>query len=341
MISDDKLNEFKEILLSSHRPLFLFDDDPDGLASFLVLYKFVNCGAGWPIKGSIIDEHLVEKVNNYCADLIIVLDKADIEQEFIDGVKTKVLWLDHHKPVERKKVFYINPQIQDLDDDTATSYWAYKIAKKNLWIAAVGIISDWQMLPKDIQNEFYENYEKLLSKKIKTPEQALFKQEIGKLSKIFSFNLKGKSDQISSSIKILSRIEDPFDLLEGKTAQSKVVIKRYETHLKNYEKILNSVDVSDDKLILFKYYGNENSYTTDLANELLFKYPNKVIIVARESNHSFKCSLRSGKLRIDNILEKVLNSVNGVGGGHSHACGAVINSDQFDLFIDLFKQELK
>lgn len=341
MISAEKINEFREILSSAHRPLFLFDDDPDGLASFLVLYRMVKAGTGWPIKGAVINERTANRVNQYGPDLVVVLDKAEIEQEFIDAVQTKIIWLDHHKPMKRKNVFYINPQIDDLGDDTATSYWAWKITKNDVWIAAVGLISDWQMLPKDMHEEFYSKYAKLLPKKIKNPQDALFREEIGKLAKIFSFNLKGKSDEVSGSVKIFSRLEDPFDLLEGKTAQARVALKRYEQHLKRYEDILNSVQVTEDKLILFQYSGNENSYTTDLSNELLFKYPDKVIIVARESNNSLKCSLRSGKIRIDTILEKVLCSINGTGGGHHHACGAVIPSEQFETFIELIREELK
>ncbi len=340
MISEEKLNKFREKLISCERPLFLFDDDPDGLSSFLILYKMVQCGTGWPIKGAIIDVNLAKKVINYAPDLIVVLDKAEIDQDFIDEVKIPIIWLDHHKPVKRERIFYINPQIDDLGDDVATSYWAYKISKKDEWISAVGIISDWQMLPKDLDKIFRKTYPELLPKNVKDPKKALFDSPMGVLSKIFSFNLKGKTDQVLSSVKILSRISDPFELLEGKNPQTKLVLKRYNAHKESYEKILDSIQITDDKIILFKYFGNENSYTTDLANELLNNYPDKIIIVARESNNSFKCSLRSGKIRIDTILEKVLSGMNASGGGHPHACGAVVPSEQFDTFVQHFREEL-
>ena len=92
MISEEKLNKFREKLISCERPLFLFDDDPDGLSSFLILYKMVQCGTGWPIKGAIIDVNLAKKVINYAPDLIVVLDKAEIDQDFIDEVKIPIIW---------------------------------------------------------------------------------------------------------------------------------------------------------------------------------------------------------------------------------------------------------
>ena len=37
MLSDEKISKLKELLNNSQNPLFLFDNDTDGLCSFLLL----------------------------------------------------------------------------------------------------------------------------------------------------------------------------------------------------------------------------------------------------------------------------------------------------------------
>ena len=342
VIDEKKLEEIRKNLLSSNRPLFLFDDDPDGLCSFLMLYRFVKNGNGWPLKGSAVDEKIAEKVNNYQPDLVVILDKAIVRDEFFDNVSAKIIWIDHHEPVEikNKNITYLNPRVFDDEDNSATSYCCYRIVNQDLWLATIGMIGDWQMISDEMFEEFVNEYPSLLnSKDIKV---ALFENEIGKLIKIFSFNLKGKSEDVISSIKILSRVENPLQILNGESAQTRLLLKRFEKHNLAYENLLNRVgEPSEEKLFVFTYNSNENSYTTYLSNELLQKYPNKIVIVARQSGDSYKCSLRSENIAIAPILEKVLSQINGEGGGHANACGAVIKTEQFESFLDLFREELK
>lgn len=336
MINNDLLNKFKEKLLEANRPLFLFDDDPDGLCSFILLYRFVKKGSGRAVKGSIINEQMSNFVNTYAPDLLVVLDKSDIDEEFLESISCDVIWIDHHKPVKKNVLLYLNPMIEDENDNSPTSYWAYKISNQDLWISAVGIISDWQMLPEKEFVELNEKFPTFLKNKL--PEKALFEDDVGRLAKIFSFNLKGKSKDILSSIKMLCRVENPYDILNGSNAQTKLILKRFESNNANYVNLLNSVKKTKDDVLVFKYTSSENAFTTDLSNELLYKFPNKIILVARESNGSFKCSLRSAKYPIDKILEITLCEINGFGGGHEHACGAVIPSEQFNSFVEAFKE---
>ena len=36
---EEKMNHVRERLMQAEKPLFFFDDDPDGLTSFLLLYR--------------------------------------------------------------------------------------------------------------------------------------------------------------------------------------------------------------------------------------------------------------------------------------------------------------
>ncbi len=55
-----------------------------------------------------------------------------------------------------------------------------------------------------------------------------------------------------------------------------------------------------------------------------------------------KCSIRAGKDTIlTGALEKALAGVEGYGGGHEQACGAVVKKEDFEQFISNLKDELK
>lgn len=336
------IQKAKEQLQSCARPLFLFDDDPDGLAAFLILYRMVKAGKGMPLKGKVLDENFAEKVNEYQPDLVVILDKYEVEQGFFDKVRTQCIWIDHHEPKNPKGVLYINPRKQTKSQNIPTSQLSYMITEEDEWIAVVGIVSDWMLPPKEIWNICEEKYPGFLSTTFDKAPDALFNSNAGKISRVFSFNLKGKITDVTTSMKILTRIKNPKELLEREHSQARLVMKKYDQHNSNYEEILESVEINEeDPVILFTYDDNKNSYTTDLSNELLYKHPNKVIIIGRETNGSFKCSLRAANIRLDKILEKIISEIGGEGGGHEHACGAVIPSENFETFVSMIREEAK
>ena len=53
-----------------------------------------------------------------------------------------------------------------------------------------------------------------------------------------------------------------------------------------------------------------------------------------------KCSLRA-KFPINEALKNALFDIDGYGGGHPNACGAVINEDSWEQFLENFKKEIK
>src|SRR3989344_1927941 len=125
------LQEIKKYLEKSDNPLIFFDDDSDGLASFLLIYKYLGKGKGIVVTHPILDEGYVKKVQEYNPDLILVLDKHKIEQDFVDKVNVPVIWIDHHPIVDIKGVKYFNPKLYKMKE-YPTSYWCYEITKENL-----------------------------------------------------------------------------------------------------------------------------------------------------------------------------------------------------------------
>ena len=50
MLKKTQIEEFRKYLKKSENPLFFFDDDPDGLCSYLILKKYIDKGKGAVLK---------------------------------------------------------------------------------------------------------------------------------------------------------------------------------------------------------------------------------------------------------------------------------------------------
>jgi single-stranded DNA-specific DHH superfamily exonuclease len=341
-LTENQLNEIRHLFDSSARPVILFDDDADGLTSFLMIYKHIREGKGIPVKNAPeLGPELAQKVNDFFPDLVIIVDVPIVNQEFIDKVKAKIVWIDHHPLVERKGIAYYNPRAQDHDDNSPTSYWVYKILKENLWIAMTGMVGDWFMPEQEIIDEFIAAYPNLLSPDIKKPEVALHNSKLGELIRIISFNLKGKASDVIKSIKVLTRIKDPNEILEQKTPAGNFIYKKYDRLREKYDALMKSVNIKpDDKLVLFSYSSPDYSFSAEISNELIYKHPEKIILVVWEYNGEYKCSLRSTKVNLPSLIEKALEGVNGYGGGHDHAAGACIKIADFKQFVENIRSQI-
>jgi single-stranded DNA-specific DHH superfamily exonuclease len=347
ILSEKEIKKIRKILESSKNPLILFDDDADGLSSFLLIYRYMKEGKGAIIKKfPYISKDYLRKVEELNPDLIIILDLAKVSEEFIEGTNKQILWIDHHEPQNPSQcnVMYFNPRNKgDGKEHIPVSYMCYQIVQQDLWIAMAGFVGDWFLYP--LKEKFIERYPDLLLKDAETPPQALFGSQIGKISKIFNFLLKGTVKDAMKYTKILTRIKSPNEILKGETPQGKKILKEFEKKNIEYEQLRdNALEQvrEDDPVLLFNYPSSKNSFTSELSNELLFHYPKKVIIIARENNGEMKCSLRSsGDIFVSEILRKALQEVRGHGGGHDYACGACIEKDDFDRFLEIVREEIK
>lgn len=326
----------KEFLLSCDRPLFFFDDDPDGLSSFLLLYRFTKRGRGMAIKGAQLKSSFKRQIESYQPDALVILDKASVEEDFFDDINIPVLWIDHHEVQQPpKNVLYINSHHDKHDKPTA--WLAYQIVKQDPWLATVGIVGDWQLPDAKIRKQTQE----ILPDSITKPQDALFASQAGELARVFAFNLKGSSKDIVSSIKMLSRINSPFELLDEKHAQARLLMKRYKQKKQEYESLKQQVVVDvKDPLLVFEYSEDKNSFTAELSNELLYLYPEKCIVIARHRADRYVCSLRYSQKNVENILQEVLRITGGNGGGHEHACGAQIPADQWKTFLEELRKRV-
>jgi hypothetical protein len=344
VLNKKDLKKLKDELDNCNKPLFFFDDDPDGTSAFLLLYRYKREGRGIPVKAAPkVDNRFLKKVEEYGPDKIFILDIPMVEDSFLENVKTPVVWLDHHGPASPEGITYLNPRLANQDDNSSTTVNCYCAIQdpKDLWIAMIGGVGDWQIPP--FAKEFSKQYPDLLDPKIDKPEKALFASELGRLVKIISFMLKGKTGDVLKCIKVMTRVESPYEILKEETTQGRFIMKHAKSLQGRYDELLKNAKKkkTKDLILQYIYKDDKTSMTKELSNELLYLYPEKIILVGREKSGEVKMSLRSSKILLPPILQAALIGVEGYGGGHEHACGACVKSDDFKRFVEQLQEGLE
>ncbi|MEW6063135.1 MAG: DHHA1 domain-containing protein [Nanoarchaeota archaeon] len=341
MLTETELKEIRSSIKKAKNIVVIFDGDADGLCSYLTLKKVMKCSYGIAAKSSPIlkEEIYINKIKEINPDLVVILDKPIVAQEFIDKINARVIWIDHHLPLKRKNVQYYNPRIRDISDNTSVSYLCYKTAKKGLWVAAIGVIGDFQ----------YSNIFKSVEKKYglvgntKDPGKILFKTKLGMLARIYSFMLKGRNKDVRKYISLLEKIEDPREILEQSTENGKLIFERFKEIYKEYKLLLDDAlkHKTKEEVLSYVYLDKKMSFTGELSNELIYRFPSKMIIAGRIKNNRVRLSIRSNKHNLLGIVEEAVSGLDGYGGGHEHACGAYIAESDLELFINRIKMLIK
>ena len=338
------LEQIREKLDKAENPLIFYDDDPDGVCSFALIRKYLDKGNGVIIKSTpeIPADPYIRKIDEYDPDLVIILDKPLVEDDFLDYIKCDIIWIDHHAPVEKTQtnLYYYNPNLENFYEPTSTICW--RITDGPSWIAMTGTTGDWHF-DKRLMEITKNEYPDLVNEKLTKAPEILFNSKVGTLVKIIAFNLKGKLSNVKAAVRILTRIEDPNEILLGTSSQGKFLLKRFKKMNTFYEKLkikaFNSAD--DSPFLIVVTPQPKYSFSSELSNEVLYKFPDKVNVLGRSSSGKTKCSIRTA-LDIDlrPIVEKSVAGI-GYGGGHDKACGICVDEDKFDIFLDRFKDEVK
>lgn len=334
-LTEEELETIRKELRQCKKPLFFYDDDADGVTSFLLLYRWVKEGKGVIVKSKpTVDESFARKVEELDPDKIFVLDMAVMTEEFVQAAHRPIIWIDHHQPLKLEKVKYFNPRKHVSDIVYPTSNICYDVVQQDLWLAMVGCVGDWHL--PDFTGEFRKHYPDLLSEDIKTPDDALFKSPIGHLVHIVSFLLKGDTKEVKKCVDMLGKVQSPYEILHQQTDAGKYLVKKYEALSHDYRTLLEEAKrkAGKGRLLVFAYNDDKMSFTSELSNELLHLYPQKLVIIARKKGESMRMSVRCSWANLPPMLEKALSGLQGRGGGHEHACGADVAADQFPEFLE-------
>lgn len=345
MLNEKQLEEIREFLDSSRNPVFFFDNDPDGLCSYLLLRRFIGRGKGVIVKSSVtVNKHYFSMVERFKSDCIFVLDKPDIDCGFIEEAKAKnipIIHIDHH-PVESnysKTEHFFNPRNVSNTHEPVSDI-CYRIArrKEDLWIACVGCVSD-AFLP-DFIKDLEKRSPELINKKYKSAFDILYKTELGKVVNLMSFSLRDNQRNIDSFIRFLIDVNNASDLFQ-ENDKTKIFLKKYDELMERYKKFLDKAksEISGD--ILFFSYSGETGFNRDMANELMYLFPEKIIVIAFIKNGKANISLRWNCGDIRKLALEAIKGIDGaVGGGHEKALGVQMIAEDIPRFKENLIKEL-
>lgn len=345
MLTEKQVEEIKKHLENAQNPLFFFDNDNDGLTSFLLLRRFIDRGKGIVIKSyPELNHSYYKRVKELKPDYIFILDKPVVDKEFFLKVKQDnipIVWIDHHqikktnvREFKKLGVNYYNPYIENKTNEPV-SYICYKITNKkdDMWLAVIGCISD-ALIP-DFYSEFREKYPELAKKSPISAFDLLYNSEIGRLARILDFSLKDTTTNVVSMMKFMSQIKTPYDILE-ENSKTKHILEKYNEINAKYKELLEKSQYNlGDKLIFFHYSGS-HSLSSNIANELIFKFPEKIIVVIYTRDNMANISLRGKNIR--KITVSAIKNIPGAtGGGHKNATGAKMPQE----FLPKFKENIE
>ncbi len=333
MLTEKQVEEIREHLEKAQNPIFFFDNDADGLASFLLLRRHIGRGKGVAIKSfPELNVSYARKLYELNPDYVFILDKPAVSEGFLEEVKKlnlPLVWIDHHNVPKPEIENYYNPYYNDKTSEPV-SYLCYKIAKKkeDIWIGMIGCIGDG-FFP-EFTEEFGEKYPELWGDDIRTASQALYTTEIGRITRILGFGLKDRTSKVVAMLKFLCSAQGPFDVLDEEKARS--ILQRFKQVNTKYSRLIDKARNFVKGNLLFFQYGGDLSLSADIANELFFLFPDKVIVVAYIKGAKANISLRWMR----DIREVTLKAIKGLegatGGGHEHATGAQVSVEDVPKF---------
>ena len=150
-----------------------------------------------------------------------------------------------------------------------------------------------------------------------------YRAQIGKIIKILSFALKDRTTNVVNMMRFLTKAKTPYEILEESNENSTMHQRFNQINLK-YQNLIEKASQGkySEKLLFFQYSG-DLSISSDLANELTYKFPEKIIIVAYLSGIKVNISARGKHVR-KIILKAIEGFEDATGGGHEEAVGAKI-----------------
>ena len=100
-----------------------------------------------------------------------------------------------------------------------------------------------------------------------------------------------------------------------------ILWKKYKKLADSYDKHMQAAKdaVTDSPILLYEYDDSGTTFTSELSNELLIRYPEKIILVSRKHDGKRKNSVRSKETELPTKITKALEGLEGYGGGHTNA----------------------
>jgi len=280
------------------------------------------------------NKNLMKRIQLSLPKKIIFLDMAiDQESSIINKLKgfCNILVVDHHKiymDLNETNVVHYNPRFDDGDIYQSTAYLTYKIVselmdiKNYLWIAAVGMIGDYNL----------ENSQDLVeetNKKYGTKD--LHSSFLAKIAHMIEAARSARAMTCEEMAEKLFTSENYDEILN-----SEKFLTPYNEVEKEIKKIKEDFERNAENIGNLKLYNIKSKYSLSSVISTIVSgdYMDKIVIIYEKKGNRIKLSARNqGKnFDLDSILKKAIRGMNGAAGGHKMAAGAVMDADGWETF---------
>ncbi len=324
------------------KPIILFDDDPDGIISYVLFRRKALFAQPRLVRGTpILEKRLVQRIPSD-VDLTIILDKPGVEEDLARLLPEPVVWIDHHPPATQTLGVYVNPT-HAMGLHATTSLLVHMLFPDTpAWLALVGSIAD-HAYPERLVERMKQDYPFLFEGWDGTLVSLKFDTPLARIIRLVSFSVKGDVRNAYAMLRALVSVQRPEDILVARSGMMGEVWEKYERMEKAYlEQLRDAYAHARDlgRVLAYTYTREGMSFTVDLANELAAR-TGKIIIVGRPYNGQVLFSIRSSREPIVSAVQQAALLAGGTGGGHTHACGARIPEDQAEFFIQTFAKLLE
>lgn len=346
MLNASHLEELRGLLERSQNPVFLYDNDADGLCSYVLLRRWLGRGKGIAVRTHPdIDEGYARKALSLGGDLVVVLDCPLLGDSFVDALVEQAIplvWIDHHRVnsphYTHPHVQVFNPTLTGVSSSEPVTYWCYKLTQRveDAWIALMGCIADHYLPP--FYKDFAKHFPEFWKKGVRKPFDAYFETDVGVLAQAIGFGLKDSVTHVVYLQNFLIASTSPQALLAELQSHSSFA-QKYNEIKKRYDALRVCAPSEHRKGFVFHQYSGTLSISAELANELLHRFPGKTIMVAYVNSGICTMSLRGKgvRARIESLLPAFEHAT---GGGHDDAVGARIRAEDLERFKGAFENLL-
>lgn len=343
MITKKEMSELRVHIESAKNPIFYYDNDADGLCSFLLLRRTLGVGKGVAVRSyPEIDASYLRHAKKEGADYIFVLDKPVLSNAFVNAVNeigVPLIWIDHHKQgvkYDYSGLHIFNSAESGKGEPVSAIVFETLGGKKDAWIALAGCVSD--CFVPDFIDDIKRECPDLFLRGKKSAFDILYGTEFGKIARAMNYGLKDSASNVEKMQNFLISCVSPDEVLVEKN-ENESMRKKYSELSKKQEFLVGEAEKNAMEKLIFFIYSGETSMSSDIANELAYRNKGKYIVVGFRKGILTNLSLR-GK-GVKKIFEKVIVGFEGsTGGGHEDAVGARILSKDIELFREKFLEEI-
>lgn len=342
--------------LNDKRVVVVYDDDPDGICSAVLMINYLKkqenkiffFAARSPSRVTRELMNQILKLKPYAVISLDFAENLDFPANKFDLKGIKYLAIDHHPPKKYNfplKTVYVNPKLEDNKE--CCSAFVYSLIsriipfEKNLWIAAIGVIGDYQVQESRALIEKVIKMYPPLFENITVDNKSLRKTTFGSLARsLDSISSVKFHEGCNQAVNLLLKSRTPYDALNRKIPEVKRLFNIHDGYHSNLRKLEAEFKDNHEKIGKIYYFKVKSEYSvkSTLSTELGAKYPSKVVIIAQDDGKLTHASLRnqSGKYDLNEIIQKSIKGLHGRGGGHKKAAGVALQRTDFGIFLKRF-----